>query len=72
MYTLHYITLHYNLTQNEARPVGHLTFVSKRCFGLKLFILVIGVRARCMTWHVNLCAQPCAVRMHRNNWCERP
>ena len=25
-----------------------------------------------MTWHENLRAQPCAVRMRRNNWRERP
>ena len=36
-----------------------------------LFILVLGARARCTTWHVNLLAQSCAVRMRRNNWRER-
>ena len=39
---------------------------------LSLFISVLGARARCMTWHVDLRVQPCAVRMRRNNWRERP
>ena len=34
--------------------------------------LALGARARWMTWHVNLRVQPCAVRMRRNNWRERP
>ena len=40
--------------------------------GLFRPVLVLGERARCMTWHVNLRAQSCAVRMRRSNWRERP